>query len=92
MCKYVWVQWECEFFDEKNISVLFWGGEWFFQKFYDKLYVDEIVWMYFCDDGEYEMQMKLSVWQVLVICQVDKCLFDFEGVLCCEFDLLLLNG
>lgn len=92
MRKHARAQRECEFLDEKNISALFRGGEWFFQKFHDKSHVDEIVRTYFRDDGEYEMQMKSSAWQASVIRQADKRPPDLEGALRREFDLPLPNG
>lgn len=83
---------EVEFLDENNISALYRGGDWFFQKFHDKSHVDAIVARYFRDDGEYEMQVKSSSWQASVIRQEDKPVPDLEAALRREFDLPLPQG
>lgn len=67
MTKRIGAHREVEFLDENNISALFRGGEWFFQKFHDREQIEAIVAKHFRDDGSYEQRGKSSSWQVRVV-------------------------
>lgn len=58
---------EVEFLDQHNISGLFRGGEWFFQKFHSPEDVQAIVRRHFRDDGEHQYHEGTSAWQASVV-------------------------
>lgn len=81
---------EVEFLDGNNISGLFRGGEWFFQKFHSDEDVRAIVTKHFRDDGIYDYREGTSAWQVSVV--KDKQAPDQVGAITREFDLPLPGG
>lgn len=81
---------EVEFLDENNISGLYRGGEWFFQKFHSPEDIAAIVSKHFRDDGAYEYHEGTSAWQVSVF--KDKQAPDQRGAITREFDLPLPGG
>jgi ParB family transcriptional regulator, chromosome partitioning protein len=58
---------ECEFLDENNLSALFRGGDWFFQKFHRPEDIASIVKRHYRDDGEHVYRPGRSAWQASTI-------------------------
>lgn len=78
-----------EFLDADNLSGLFRGGEWFFQKFHSKEDVEGIVLSHFRDDTKFDYRVKTTAWQAKVT--KAKQAPDIEGGIAREFDLPLPN-
>lgn len=76
-----------EFLDGDNLSGLFRGGEWFFQKFHSKEDVDAIVLSHFRGDAVFDYRVKTTAWQAKVI--KSKQAPDIAGAIDREFNLPL---
>lgn len=90
MSRRVGAQREIEFLDENNMSALYRGGDWFFQKFHSKEQIAGIVQTFFDDACDYQRRDKTSAWQVKTV--KTKLAPGIEDAVRREFDLPLPHG